>query len=52
MADLSADVAGVRCAEASFVVVPTERVLHCPAETRHVEAVLVLLILYPAEKKP
>lgn len=48
VADLGTDVAGVWCAEALPVVVPTERILHRSAETRHMEAVLVLLILYPA----
>lgn len=48
VADLSTDVASVRCAEAMTVVVPAERILHCSTETRHVEAVPILLVLYPA----
>ena len=48
MGDLSTDVACVWGAEALLVVVPAERVLHSAAEPRHVEAVLVLLILYAA----
>lgn len=48
VADLGTDVASVRRAEALPVMVPTERVLHRSTETRHMEAVLVLLILYPA----
>lgn len=48
VADLSTDVASVWRAEALPVVVPTERILHRSTETRHMEAVLVLLILYPA----
>lgn len=48
VADLGTDVARVRCAEALLVVVPTERILHRAAETRHMEAVLVLLTVSPA----
>lgn len=48
VADLGTDVAGVRRAETLLVVVPTERVLHRSAETRHMEAVPVPLIIYPA----
>lgn len=46
--DLSADVTTVRGAEALLVVVPAERVLHCPAEARHMETVLMLLIFHTA----
>lgn len=48
VADLGTDVAGVWRAEALPVVVPAERILHRSTETRHMEAVLVLLVLYPA----
>ena len=48
VADLGTDVSGVRCAEDMPVVVPAERILHRSTETRHVEAVPVLLVLYPA----
>lgn len=51
VADLGADVAGVWCAEALPVVVPSERVLHRSTETGHMEAVLVLLVLYPAARQ-
>lgn len=46
--DLSADVTTVRGAEALLVVVPAERVLHCPTEARHMETVLMLLIFHTA----
>lgn len=46
--DLCADVATVRGAEALLVVVPAERVLHRPAEARHMEAVLMLLVFHTA----
>lgn len=48
VADLGTDVACVWCAEALLVVVPTERIFHRATETRHMEAVLVLLTLDPA----
>lgn len=47
--DLGTDVARVRCAEALLVVVPAERVLHCPAEARHMQTVLSGLILHTAK---
>ena len=46
--DLGTDVPRVRRAETLVVVVPRERILCRPTETRHVEAVLVLLVLGPA----
>lgn len=48
VADLGADVACVRRAEGPPVMVPAERVLHRPTETRHMEAVAVLLALHSA----
>ena len=48
--DLSADVAAVGGAEALLVVVPAERVQHRPAEARHVQAVLVLLVFHTANR--
>lgn len=48
VADLGADVARVWRAEAVLVVIPAERILHRPTETRHMEAILVLLAVYPA----
>lgn len=46
--DLGADVAAVRSAEALLVVVPAEGILHCAAEARDVQAILVLLVLHTA----
>lgn len=51
VADLGADVAGVRRAEALLVVIPAERILHRPAETRHMQPEPVLLILNPAGRR-
>lgn len=48
VADLGTDVAGVRRAESLSGMVPAKRVLHCSTETGHMEAVVVLLTLYPA----
>lgn len=48
VADLGTDVARVRCTEGLLVVVPTEGILHRATETRHTDAVLVLLTLNPA----
>lgn len=47
VADLSADVSCVRRAETVLVVIPAERIFHRSAEARHMEAVLVLLAVYP-----
>lgn len=49
--DLSTDVATVGGAEALLVVVPAERVLHCPAEARHMETILMLLVVHTAHKR-
>lgn len=51
VAYLGTDVASIWRAEALSVVVPTERILHRSTETRHMEAVVVLLILYPAGRE-
>lgn len=48
MGDLCTDVACVRSAEALLVMVPGKRVLHCATEARHMQAVLVVLILSAA----
>lgn len=47
VADLGTDVAGVRRAEGLPGMVPAKRVLHRSTETGHMEAVVVLLTLYP-----
>lgn len=50
VADLSTDVACVWCAETLQVMIPAERILRCPAETGHMQAVLVVLILDSAAR--
>lgn len=50
VADLSTDVARVWCAETLQVMIPAERILRCPAETGHMQAVLVVLILDSAAR--
>lgn len=50
VADLSTDVARVWCAETLQVMIPAERILRCPAETGHTQAVLVVLILDSAAR--
>lgn len=47
MADLSTDVPCVWGAETVLVVIPAEGILHCPTKTRNMEAILILLIIYP-----
>lgn len=49
--DLSTDVATVGGAETLFVVVPAERVLHCPAEARHMETVLMCFVFQTVHKQ-
>lgn len=44
--DFSTDVSTVGGAEALLVMVPAERVLNRSAEARHMQAVLVLLVLH------
>lgn len=46
--DLGTDVARVGCAEALFVMIPAEGILHSPAEARHMQTVLRALVLHTA----